>query len=126
MGLSSTPILINELLSGRAVPWEQRGAATAGFQFSRTMGGTLGVIVLSAVVQRRLVAEHVAAEAIDGLLHPGAVITGSWARLALASALHGGFGMIAMFGAISLIAAFAFPRAPAFERRAGVQTSVMH
>ncbi len=43
------------LASQNAVGWEQRGVVTASVQFTRTMGGTIGVAVLGAVLNARLV-----------------------------------------------------------------------
>jgi MFS family permease len=48
MGLISTPILI---VVQSSVPWEKRGAATALNQFSRTIGGAVGVSLLGVLLE---------------------------------------------------------------------------
>lgn len=47
MGLTSTPVLIS---IQNAVGWQQRGVATALNQFSRTIGGSLGVALMGSVL----------------------------------------------------------------------------
>jgi EmrB/QacA subfamily drug resistance transporter len=47
MGLTSTPVLIS---IQNAVGWQQRGVATALNQFSRTIGGSLGVALMGAAL----------------------------------------------------------------------------
>ncbi len=51
MGLSSTPIII---AVQNAVPWSQRGVATALNQFTRTMGGAVGVAVMGSLLNSGL------------------------------------------------------------------------
>jgi len=60
------------LASQNAVGWEQRGVVTASVQFTRTMGGTIGVAVLGAVLNARLIPTLRAAGATDvnALLEP--------------------------------------------------------
>lgn len=48
MGLLSTPILI---VIQSSVPWSKRGAATALNQFSRTIGGAVGVSLLGVLLE---------------------------------------------------------------------------
>lgn len=50
MGLMSSPILVTVQSS---VPWTKRGAATALNQFSRTIGGAVGVSVLGILLEAR-------------------------------------------------------------------------
>ncbi|HEX6489400.1 MAG TPA: MDR family MFS transporter [Candidatus Dormibacteraeota bacterium] len=51
LGLISTPTII---VIQSSVPWNQRGAATAFNQFSRTIGGAIGVSLLGVLLQARL------------------------------------------------------------------------
>jgi EmrB/QacA subfamily drug resistance transporter len=51
MGLISTPTII---VIQSSVPWRERGAATALNQFSRTIGGAVGVSLLGVLLQARL------------------------------------------------------------------------
>jgi EmrB/QacA subfamily drug resistance transporter len=51
MGLSSTPMII---AVQNAVHWHQRGVATALVQFSRTIGGSLGVALMGALLNAQL------------------------------------------------------------------------
>lgn len=71
MGLLSTPILI---LLQTAVGWERRGAATALNQFSRTIGGAVGVSLLGVLIEAKVGAG-------------GAAALGGTARPALATAI---------------------------------------
>ncbi|MSQ15754.1 MAG: MFS transporter [Dehalococcoidia bacterium] len=48
MGLSSTPVII---AVQNAVQWDQRGTATALTQFSRTIGGSIGVALMGGNVK---------------------------------------------------------------------------
>ncbi|MDP8208734.1 MAG: MDR family MFS transporter [Candidatus Electryonea clarkiae] len=51
MGLTTTPVII---AVQNAVEWKQRGITTALNQFSRTIGGVLGVAVMGALLNNRL------------------------------------------------------------------------
>lgn len=56
MGLISTPTII---VIQSSVPWRERGAATALNQFSRTIGGAVGVSLLGVLLQVQLGAHAV-------------------------------------------------------------------
>ena len=60
MGTFTSPLLI---VIQSNVEWAQRGAATALNQFSRTIGGAIGVAVMGIVVQRYLGSTHAPLEA---------------------------------------------------------------
>jgi len=82
MGLGSvlTPILI---VIQNAVPWQRRGAITALNQFSRTIGGAIGVSLMGIMVEARLG---------PGPLLPGARVQDAiqpvfWSLLALGAAV---------------------------------------
>ncbi|CAN5855746.1 MDR family MFS transporter [soil metagenome] len=89
-----------------AVERKSLGAATAMLQFSRSIGGTLGVSVMGALLSARLIADLSAAgmdlNAVDSLLAPdigaGAVVDASM-RLMVADALASVF-LVAFIGAL--------------------------
>jgi EmrB/QacA subfamily drug resistance transporter len=92
MGLSIPAFLI---AVQSAVPWRYLGTATSTLQFSRSIGGTLGVSVMGAILSYRL-ATTLAATGLDPnvvqqLLEPvgetGAAIEGTL-RIALAGAIR--------------------------------------
>lgn len=64
MGSFTAPILI---VIQTAVDWAQRGAATALNQFSRTIGGAVGVALMGIVVQRYVGSEHAPLKAREQL-----------------------------------------------------------
>lgn len=107
MGLSSTPFLIT---LQTAVDWSQRGVVTAGFSFCRTMGGTLGVILASAIENATLDARSIPSSMVDAALRPGASLADPRVRDALALGLHRAFIATAVLGVAGAIATFAFPR----------------
>jgi EmrB/QacA subfamily drug resistance transporter len=53
LGLMATPYLV---AVQNAVPWNRRGVATSSQQFFRTIGGTIAIAVLGAVMNGRLAA----------------------------------------------------------------------
>lgn len=94
MGLSIPAFLI---AVQSAVQWRYLGTATSTLQFSRSIGGALGVSVMGAVLSFRLTTTLVAAgqdpSVIQGLLDPVAQRTSATAlestlRIALAGAIH--------------------------------------
>jgi EmrB/QacA subfamily drug resistance transporter len=60
MGCFSAPLLI---VIQSTVDWGQRGAATALNQFSRTIGGAVGVAVMGIILQRYVVSAHLPLQA---------------------------------------------------------------
>jgi EmrB/QacA subfamily drug resistance transporter len=64
MGTFSAPLLI---VIQSSVEWAQRGAATALNQFSRTIGGAIGVALMGIVVQRYVGSAHAPLEAREQL-----------------------------------------------------------
>jgi hypothetical protein len=67
MGAFSAPLLI---VIQSSVDWAQRGAATALNQFSRTIGGAVGVALMGVVLQRYVGTAH-APLAARAQLHAG-------------------------------------------------------
>jgi len=121
LGLANTALLIAVQTS---VEWRQRGVATASTMFARTIGGTLAVGVLGAVLSSALLrAGSVASDAADRLLGPehGAGLDPDVLR-GLAASLQAGLGTV--FWAIAGIAIVAavislfFPDLPVGARSA--------
>jgi hypothetical protein len=115
LGLANTALLIAVQTS---VEWRQRGVATASTMFARTIGGTLAVGVLGAILSGALLRDaSLPAGAADQLLGPehGARLDPAAMR-SLSMALQAGLGTVfwAIAG-ISLAAAATsifFPRLP--------------
>jgi predicted MFS family arabinose efflux permease len=82
MGLGSvlTPILI---VIQNAVPWQRRGAITALNQFSRTIGGAIGVSLMGIMVEARLGAGPL----VPGVRVQDAIQPVFWSLLALGAAV---------------------------------------
>ena len=101
LGLANTALLIAVQTS---VEWRQRGVATASTMFARTIGGTLAVGVLGALLSLALLSGSLPADAADQLLGPqhGAGLDPAVQRQ-LAVALQDGLGTV--FWAIAAIAA---------------------
>jgi hypothetical protein len=125
MGLSATAFMI---ATQSAVGWAERGVATASIQFSRTIGGTIGVAALGAILSAEMGARLAGVQGVeagaDALLDP--VIRGSLAPdalQALQSALSGSLAMVylSILGialAAFLIVLLAFPRGGVYELQA--------
>jgi EmrB/QacA subfamily drug resistance transporter len=119
LGLANTALLIAVQTS---VEWRQRGVATASTMFARTIGGTLAVGVLGAVLSSALLrGGSVTSDAADRLLGPehGAgldpdVLSG------LAASLQAGLGMvfwaIAGIGIVAAVISLFFPDLPVAAR----------
>jgi EmrB/QacA subfamily drug resistance transporter len=105
-----------------AVPWSQRGVATATSQFFRTIGGSIGVAVLGAVLAAQWTAHATAAGVPDvdrsALLDPerrsaipletlGAI------QSALADALHSVFLWVTALTVLVFLAVLFFPKGKA-------------
>jgi EmrB/QacA subfamily drug resistance transporter len=115
LGLANTALLIAVQTS---VEWRQRGVATASTMFARTIGGTLAVGVLGAVLSSALPGDgSMPADAADQLLGPtrGEGLGPEVVR-ALASSLQAGLGSVFWtIAAIALAAAatsLLFPHLP--------------
>jgi MFS family permease len=103
-----------------AVPRSALGTATSTLQFSRSIGGTLGVSVMGAALSVRLAAGLAAAglnpatvsvnELLDPLARAGASVTIEGAlRDALASAIQGVFVIAFIAAALGLAVTFLAP-----------------
>jgi len=121
LGLANTALLIAVQTS---VEWRQRGVATASTMFARTIGGTLAVGVLGAILSAAVLRDGtLPAGAADRLLGPehGAGLDPAVVS-SLSSALQAGLGTV--FWAIAGILAAAaitslfFPRIPIAKTQA--------
>jgi EmrB/QacA subfamily drug resistance transporter len=107
-----------------AVPWSQRGIATATSQFFRTIGGSIGVAILGAVLAASW-ATAVAArgagsfeqsallDPVRRLEAPADILAAM--QSALAVALENVFMLTAVFAALVLLAVLFFPKGSAEE-----------
>jgi Na+/melibiose symporter-like transporter len=98
-----------------AVPWQQRGAATASNQFMRQLGSSIGTAAFAAVFNLGLYARipdagDVVTRMMDprtrGSLPPTEI--GTYAA-AISGSLHGIFVMLGLLGVISLALALGVP-----------------
>ena len=101
------------------------GTATSMLQFSRSMGGTLGVSVMGAALSTRL-ASNLSASGLDPemvaqLLEPvpgSEVLINAGARAAMADAIHLIFVIAFVAAALGLVSAFFTPRKELIENTA--------
>jgi len=120
MGLSIPSLLIAVQTS---VERRQLGTATSTLQFSRSMGGTLGVSVMGAALSTRLAANLSASgldlELVRQLLDPlpgSEVVIAEGARAAMADAIHLVFVIAFAGAALALVTVFFTPRKELAER----------
>jgi EmrB/QacA subfamily drug resistance transporter len=122
MGLVNTTFII--LIQG-SVSWAQRGSATASNIFARMLGSTFGAAVLGAVLNASLgsafarsSASGVGIDMIRSMFDEGGVVLPAAQRAAVVDALGYGltyvFMTLALFGALTLVAAWLVPRRAAF------------
>jgi EmrB/QacA subfamily drug resistance transporter len=107
MGLSIPAFLIAVQTS---VERRQLGTATSTLQFSRSIGGTLGVSVMGAALSARLasnlIASHLDLELVRQLLDPlpgSEVVIAEGARAAMADAIHLVFVIAFVAAALAMI-----------------------
>jgi EmrB/QacA subfamily drug resistance transporter len=108
-----------------AVDWARRGVATSAVQFSRTMGGTLGVAVLGATFSAALATQLVGVDGVglevaNQLLDarqrdtlPVEVVATS--LTAVGAALRPVLWLTALFAAIAVVPALLMPRGSAYR-----------
>ena len=126
LGFTSTSYLVSVQ---NAVPWNRRGSATSSIVFFRTVGGTVAVAVMGALLNASLGARYEFAverasggdaDLADLLADPNSLLqpalreqipAGSYAELAgsLAAALSPTFWAILALGVLALVAAAFFP-----------------
>jgi EmrB/QacA subfamily drug resistance transporter len=118
MGLSVPAFLI--AVQSTVRPYEM-GVATSAIQFSRNMGGALGVSVMGAALSWRLAARlaeagvDTAVITVDSLLHPlghtaTSVVWEGMLRQALADAMQGVFIIAVIAAALGFVATALAPR----------------
>jgi EmrB/QacA subfamily drug resistance transporter len=132
LGFSSTSYLVSVQ---NAVPWRRRGVATSSVVFFRTVGGSLGVAVMGALLNASLGERYrAAAERAAGgdaalgrlLSDPNALLQpavreripdAAYSELAaaLAAALSPAFWVLPVCGLVALAVATLFPRGSAKE-----------
>lgn len=122
MGFSIPPYLIavQTMVERRFL-----GTATSTMQFSRSIGGTLGVSAMGAALSARLAsnlnASGLSPELVTQLLEPAedtAAIINEGARLALANAIHLVFVIAFVAAALALVTVFFTPRIELKEKKA--------
>jgi MFS family permease len=114
MGFSIPPFLIAVQTT---VERRYLGVATSTMQFSRSIGGTLGVSVMGAVLTARLASNLAAAnlnpEMVSQLLEPASgasVAINEGARIALANAIAAVFVIAFFAAALALTSVFFAPK----------------
>ena len=118
MGFTSMPYLLGPQ---NAVPWSRRGVTTSSVQFFRTIGGSISVAALGALLNTRL-------HSIDPHLNPNAALdpalrakAGSEALAHLSSALlyglQGVFLVTALIAVATFVVAWLFPKGMASEHQ---------
>jgi EmrB/QacA subfamily drug resistance transporter len=114
MGLSIPAFLIAVQTS---VERRQLGTATSTLQFSRSIGGTLGVSVMGAALSARLTSNllgaHLDLELVRQLLDPlpgSEVVIAEGARAAMADAIHLVFVIAFVAAALAMITVFFTPQ----------------
>jgi EmrB/QacA subfamily drug resistance transporter len=114
MGLSIPAYLIAVQTS---VNRRQLGTATSTLQFSRSIGGTLGVSVMGAALSTRLTSNLIASgldlELVRQLLDPlpgSEIVIAEGARFAMADAIHLVFVIAFIAAALAMVTVFFTPR----------------
>jgi MFS family permease len=114
MGLSIPAYLIAVQTT---VQRRQLGTATSTLQFSRSMGGTLGVSVMGAALSARLASSLLASgldlELVRQLLDPvpgSEVVIAEGARAAMADGIHLVFLIAFVAAALAMVTVFFTPR----------------
>lgn len=118
LGFTSMPYLLGPQ---NAVPWNRRGVTTSSVQFFRTIGGSVAVAALGALLNARLHAIDPRLDA-DAALDPALRTKSSPEALAhLSSALdfglHGIFLVTAVIATATFAVAWMFPRGMASEHQ---------
>ena len=127
LGFTSSAFVISVQ---NAVPWSQRGVATATSQFFRTIGGSIGVAVLGAILTaqwRQQAADRGAGGEFDRantLLDPARratlpAETVEALRQALDGALHSVYLVVAALTALVFLSVLFFPRGRAQDLATG-------
>ena len=125
MGLSVPSFLIAVQTT---VEKRHLGTATSTLQFSRSMGGTLGVSVMGAALSARLAASGLDPKQVEALLNPlgpQAVVVEAGVRLALADAIHIVFVIALVAASLGLLAVLFTPRIDLRDRSSAPSAATM-
>ena len=125
MGLSIPSYLIAVQTS---VSRRQLGTATSTLQFSRSIGGTLGVSVMGAALSARLAAHQLDPDLVRQLLDPlpgSEVVIAEAARLAMADAIHLVFIIAFVAAALAMVTVFFTPRRELTDQHAEREPSAI-
>ncbi len=129
MGLSIPGFLIAVQTS---VERRQLGTATSTLQFSRSIGGTLGVSVMGAALSARLaaslIASHLDPELVRQLLDPipgSEVVIAEGARVAMADAIHLVFVIAFVAAVLAMVTVLFTPRKELREQLPAPETSLV-
>jgi MFS family permease len=129
MGFSIPPFLI---AIQTTVERRYLGTATSTLQFSRSMGGTLGVSVMGAALSTRLAANLAASHLDLGLVSqildpiPGSeLVINEGIRVAMADAISAVFAIAFIAAALALTSVFFVPKLELKEKVAVSEESVM-
>jgi EmrB/QacA subfamily drug resistance transporter len=118
LGTANPPLLISVQTS---VPWNRRGVATASTLFFRTIGGTLSVGILGAVLAHALAGSGARADLVERLLGPERATLDPALVAPVAGALQASMTVVFRAGAAiacaAFLAALAFPRVEVAPRR---------
>lgn len=106
MGMQSSPLII---AVQSLVAWNQRGAATAAFNFSRNLGGTLGAVIAGSIAAYVIQRSGISHETIDAVLRPNAPPGSLVVRETLANATHLVLTTNTILATLGLIGVFAIP-----------------
>jgi EmrB/QacA subfamily drug resistance transporter len=129
MGLSIPAYLIAVQTS---VSRRQLGTATSTLQFSRSIGGTLGVSVMGAALSARLAANlaesHLDPALVQQLLNPlpgSEVVIAEGARAAMASGIHLVFVIAFAAAILAMVTVFFTPRTELTDQHAEPEPSLI-
>lgn len=115
LGFMATPYLV---AIQNAVPWNRRGVATSSQQFFRTIGGTLAIAILGAILNARLASSLGTSTTPNAALDPEAralLTPGQLEELitALAGGLHLVYLAFVFVAVAGLVVSLYFPRGSA-------------
>jgi hypothetical protein len=127
MGFMTSSLVISVQ---NAVEWRYRGVATASSQFMRTIGGSIGVAIMGAILNSQLSDRFAQVQGIpvgaseatllnveERDLLPAAVLDGM--QRALAASLHEIFVFLVGIACVAFAVALFFPRGRAHELQYG-------
>lgn len=111
LGMANIPLIIAVQTS---VSWNRRGIATASTMFFRTIGGTLAVAILGAILVNDIAVGGASQAVAEQLLGPGRALLSADVITGLSGVLQQAMGVL--FWSIAVLAAVAFGAGLAFPR----------